>query len=607
MPSSALPALRPSDAGLLVAYLRPERARVLALTGVLVVAMLSPVAGPVLLGTAIDEALAGEPSGQLVVPAIAFLAITLGGDALQVVVAWWSVRLAWQVGNRLRLDLARHALGLDLEWHGRHSPGQVIERLDGDIEAIVKFSSTAVLHLFGNAVLLVGVLVVALLVDWRAGLLITASAAVAVAIMVRIRGLAVPAHDAEREVVGNIYGDLEERLGGLEDLRANGAGGYAVHRLHESSSRWWHAARRAALIGAGSYAGAAASFTIGSVLTLALGVWLTRSGEITIGALVALFRFSQMVREPVDRIAEQMKEMQKAAAGARRAARLLATAPALTDGPGTPLPAGPLAVDLDGVRLVYASGHVALDSLDLHLAPGAVLGVVGRTGSGKTSLGRLLTRLWDPAAGVVRLGGVDLRATTDAELRRRVAVVSQDVELLDASLRANLTLYGTRSATDADLTRALTDVGLGAWLAALPDGLDAPLDGRSLSAGEAQLLAFARVLLTDAGLVVLDEATSRLDPLTEARLRAATEQALAGRTAVVIAHRLATLDRVDEICVIDGGRIVEHGARDALGADARSRYARLYAAGTRTVAVATPPATPSVAGLAPLDDDELAS
>jgi ATP-binding cassette subfamily B protein len=572
-------AARATDAALLVGYLRPERARVAALTGVLVVAMLAPVAGPLLLGRAIDDALAGAPTSELLLPGVAFLAVTLGGDLLQVAIVWSSVRMAWRVGNRLRLDLARHALRLDLEWHGRHSPGVLIERLDGDIESIVKFSSTAVLQLLGNAILLVGVLVASCAVDWRAGTLISAVAVVAVLVMARLRAAGVPSYDAEQEVKAQLYGDIEERLGGLEDLRGNGAGDYAVHRLRRNSARWWSASRHAGLRGGSAFAAAAAAFSAGSVATLALGVTMHRNGQMSVGATLALFRYSQMVREPIERIGEQLTEMQKAIAGTRRAGRLLATVPAILDGPGTPLPAGPLAVDVDGARLVYATGHVALDGVDLHLAPATVLGVVGRTGSGKTSLGRLLCRLWDPVDGTVHLGGVDLREVTDEDLRRRVAVVSQDVELFDASLRDNLTLYDTRPAAEGELVAALQAVGLGPWLAAHPAGLDTRLDPRGLSAGEAQLLAFARVLLADAGLVLLDEATSRLDPATEADLAAATARVLRGRTAVIIAHRLATLDRVDEVCVVADGRVVEHGRRADLAADPSSRFAALLAGG----------------------------
>jgi ATP-binding cassette, subfamily B, bacterial len=574
----------PADAGPtgagspLLAHLRAERRAVAALLGVLVVAMALPLAGPVLLGRVVDAALAGRPTGALLGVVAGFLAAALAADALQLLVTAWSVRLAWRVGNRVRLDLARHALALDLTWHGAHSPGLLIERIDGDVEALVRFSSAAVRHLLGNALLLVGTLVVAVAIEWRAGLLIAVVAGAATAVMRRLRQAAVPLHEAERQVQAELYGDLEERLGGLEDLRANGAAAYVEHRLQDASARWWRVARRAALVGDGAYALAAATFTLGSAAVLGLSIWLHRRGALTLGEVLALLRFSQLVRHPLEAAAEQLVELQRAVAGARRAARLLATTPLLRDGRGDALPDGPLAVELDGVTFAYPDdpGRPVLQDVQVRLAAGASLGVVGRTGSGKTSLGRLLLRFWDVDEGAIRLGGVDVRDTTQAALRHRVGVVTQEVQILRASLRDNLTLLGTVEAADAELRRALDEVGLGRWAAGLPDGLDTELAGDAeLSAGQAQLLAFARVLLTDPGLVVLDEATSRLDPATEALVTAATDRALRGRTVVVIAHRLETLDRVDEVLVLEGGRVVEHGRRDALLADPTSRFADL--------------------------------
>lgn len=585
---------------LLGRYLRPERRPLRALTAVLVVAMLLPVAGPVLIGRFVDDAAEGRNVSGLLAIAGAYLAVALAGDLLQLFITWRSVGLAWRIGNRLRTDLAAHALDHELAWHGERSPGLLIERIDGDIEAITTFTSTAVLQLAGNAILLAGVLVVSVAIDWRAGLLIAVCAAIAVALMARLRVASVPAHDAEREVQGRLYGDLEERLGGLEDLRANGAGHYAVHRLHQHSSQWWHAARRASFLGDGAYVAAAAAFGIGSAATLGLGVWLHRGGDLSVGSVLVLFRFSQLVREPLERIAEQLSEFQRALAGARRAAELLADRPTMVDGPRpgvapADLPAGPLAVDLDDAGLDYdlepggtvaapdatppAGDRPALAGVDLHLAPGTVLGVVGRTGSGKTTLGRLMARLWDATEGTVRVGGIDVRDLGRIDLRRRVAVVTQEVDLLRASVRDNLTLLGAIDADDATLRAVLDEVGLGPWSEELADGLDTEVAGTGgLSAGEAQLLAFARVLLVDPGLVVLDEASSRLDPATEARVTAAVARLLAGRTVVVIAHRLSTLERADEIMVVDAGRVVEHGPRAALAADSSSAYARLLAA-----------------------------
>ncbi len=576
---------------LLLGELRPERRAMTVLGVILVVAVGLPVGAQLLLGRFVDEAAAGATVGRLTTVALTFGALLLVADVLQLAVTALAVRLAWRVGNRLRVDLCRHALDLDLSWHGEHSAGEVIERVDGDIEAVTEFASAAVLQVVGNVAVLVAVGVVAMAVEWRAGLVLLATVGVALAVLVRMRALAVPAHDHEREVLSHLYGDLEERLGGLEDIRANGAGPWAVDRLHRGSARWWRAARRASLRGEGGYAATGITFALGTAGTLGVAAVLAARGQITLGTVLVLFRFVQMVQSPLERIGEQLSEFQKAVAGVRRAARLLGTPVGIVSGSRS-LPDGPLAVDLDAVELRYgprpaedesaADGgeRAALRDLELHLAPGATLGVVGRTGSGKTSLGRLLARFWDPTAGAVRVGGVDLRAADERSLRARVAVVTQEVEVLRASLRDNLTLFGALDADDARLRTAVADVGLDRWLAGLPDGLDTELDGTArLSGGEAQLLAFARVLLADPGLVVLDEATSRLDPATEVQVQAATRRLREGRTLVVIAHRLSTLDDLEQVAVVDDGRIVEHGRRADLAADPTSRFAALLAAG----------------------------
>ncbi len=588
----------PDGVRLLLAELRPERRAVGLVAVVLVVAVGLPVVAQLQLGRFVDAAADGATAGALTRIALVFGTLLLVANALQLFVTWLAVRLAWRVGNRLRVDLCRHALDLDLAWHGDHSAGEVIERVDGDVDAITRFTSTAVLQVVGNAAVLVAVAGTALWVEWRAGLVLLATVGAATAVLIRLRTAAVGHHDHERETLAHLYGDLEDRLGGLEDLRANGAGAWAVDRLHRHSARGWRAARQASLRSEGAYASTGITFAVGTAVTLGVAAWLTAQGRLTLGTVLVLFRFVQMVQQPLERIGEQLTEFQKAVAGLRRAARLLGTP--VTIAPGTAmLPAGPLAVDLDAVSLRYGTdgaGHLALDHVHLHLAAGRSLGVVGRTGSGKTSLGRMLARFWDPTEGTVRIGGVDLRDVDPRSLRARVAVVTQEVEVLRATVRDNLTLFGAVPADDSAITEALADVGLSAWLAGLPAGLGTELDGSDrLSGGEAQLLAFARVLLADPGLVLLDEATSRLDPATEARVAAATRRLREGRTLVIVAHRLATLDDVDEVCVVEDGRIVEHGPRATLSTDRTSRYAALRAA----QAAATSIAGASPAGSAP--------
>lgn len=568
----------PADSRLLFEYLRPERRPLSALLALLVVAMLLPLAGPLLIGAFVDAALDGESASQLAALGGLFLLATLTGDALQLVVTWFSVRLAWRVGNRLRVDLCRHALGLDLDWHGEHSAGQLIERIDGDIDAVTRFSSTAVLQLGGNMILVTGVLVISAVIDWRASLLIAITVALAVLVLVRMRRVAVPYYDEEREVQSHLYGDVEERLGGLEDIRANGAGPWAVQKLHQHSADWWRTARRAAARGDGGLTLAGGVFAAGSVAVLGLSAWQCRQGELSVGSVLALLRFSQMVSDPLWRVAEQLAEAQKAVAGTRRAARLLAEESALPDGHREDLPAGPPSVEFDDVSFGYGTGTDVLRGLTLTIPPGTALGVVGRTGSGKTTIGRLVARLWDAEQGTVSVGGIDVRHLTLGGLRSRIGIVTQEVEVFRASVRDNLTVFGTLPGADADVVDALDTVGLGDWFRSLEHGLDHHLEGDTeLSAGEGQLLAFARLLLADPGLIILDEASSRLDPDTEVRLIDATDRLLAGRTAIIIAHRLSTLDRVDEILVLDHGRLVEHGPREQLAADPDSRFHHLLA------------------------------
>ncbi|MEZ5282842.1 MAG: ABC transporter ATP-binding protein [Acidimicrobiales bacterium] len=570
---------RGAEADLLAETIRPERLGFLVVAVVLTAMLAIRLALPLMLARFVDLAIERADASSLVSLASLYVVLALVAQALLMVVTWRSVHLSWRAGNRLRKRLADHSAHLDMAWHSRHSPGLLIERIDGDVTAMVTFFTNVLVQVVGNAVLTVAMLVVAFSIDLRAGLVLTLTTVSGAYLLFRLRLAAVPAREAEREVNARLYGDLEERLGGLEDLRANGAGEYAVGRLMSHSAMSWRAARRASLLGDGAYAAAAITFGVGSAATLVVGFALERNGLVTVGQVVALYRYSELMRMPLELIAEQLKEFQKAFAGARRANQILNTRSALDDGPlgHDAVGEGAAEVRFDGVTFAYESSEdPVLRDLDLVIPAGTHLGVVGRSGSGKTTLGRLLLRLWETTRGSVSIAGIDVRRFERSALRRHVAVVTQDVDVLRASVRDNLTLLGSRPADDATLESILNRVGLDRWLAALPDGLDTKLDGPSgLSAGEAQLLAFARAFLTDPSVVLLDEASSRLDPETERHIAQATAELLAGRTAIVIAHRLDTLEHMDHIAVLSEGRLVEWGQRQALADDPTSTYSRL--------------------------------
>jgi ABC-type multidrug transport system fused ATPase/permease subunit len=283
--------------------------------------------------------------------------------------------------------------------------------------------------------------------------------------------------------------------------------------------------------------------------------------------------------QPLNNVSHQVEQLQLAIAGGRRVVALLGIQPHMVDGPGAPLPEGALAIELDAVRFGYGDDVDVLHDVSLRVDAGGVLGIVGRTGSGKSSIARLLVRLHDVRDGAVRVGDVDVRMLRRHDLRERVALVTQEVHVLRASVRDNLTLFDP-TIDDDRIIDALHRLGLGAWYDRLPDGLDTIVreGGAGMSAGESQLLSFGRAVLADPSVVVLDEASSRLDPATEVVLEAGVDALLAGRTGIVIAHRLATLERCDTICVLEHGRVVELGPREALARDPSSRFGALLRA-----------------------------
>ncbi len=565
----------PSHWQLLAELVRPRR-RALMLMGVaLAAASALPLAGPQLLRAFIDRAVDAAPLAVLLTIAGGYVVLGVAAQAAAVGTTYAATRMAWSATNTLRERAAAHALRLDLGFHGATSPGALVERIDGDATSITRLFTDVVLKVVGGALTLIGAVALVAREDWRVGLAMAAFTTAAIALVVRLRDRAVPQTVAERAAYADVIGLVAEQLDGGEDLRALGAGGFALDRHEQASARHSGAMAGAWLASARIWTTTTGAFALGGVGMLTAGWLLHRRGAMTIGTVFLLFQYVQILRRPIETIAEQLQEIQRSAAGAARIGRLLDERPAVDGGGGSRLPTGALAVTFERVGFAYPDdGRTVLDGVDLHVPAGTVVGLVGRTGSGKTTLARLALRLADPTGGRIRLGGVDLRDADPVDLRHRVAVVTQDVQLFDASVRDNLTLFG--GGDDAAMVDVVRRLGLGSWFDALPKGLDTVLgDGAALSGGQAQLLGIARAFLRDPGLVVLDEASSRVDPATAERVERALDRLLAGRTALVIAHRLRAIDRADAVVVLEAGRIVEAGPRAELVDDPASRFHRL--------------------------------
>lgn len=569
---------------LLSSYLRPQIASVVALAVLLFTGIGLQLVNPQIMRGFIDSARSGGHPEYLYQLALLFIGLSVIQQLVAIGATYFSENVGWTSTNYLRADLAEHCLGLDMTFHNTHTPGEMIERLDGDVTALSNFFSQFVIQVFGSAALMLGVLVLLFREDWRVGMALTVFAVLAMMVLLRLRNIAVPHWTASREAHANLFGFLEERLSGTEDIRSAGAKPYVLLRFYQLMRDVMQKQIRAGLMVNIMVNSGEMVFALGTASAFAVGAYVFETGAVSIGTVYLIFNYTMMLIWPMQRITQQLQNLQQAAAGIVRIQDLLRERPTILDGAGPQLPDGPLAVDFRHVTFSYDDDEPVLRDIDFHLEPGKVLGLLGRTGSGKTTITRLLFRLYEPREGTIEVGGVDLRLTRLPDLRRRVGMVTQNVQLFQASVRDNLTFFDP-SIPDEKLLGVIDELGLGPWFHALPQGLDTELEsgGGGLSTGEAQLVAFTRIFLHDPGLVILDEASSRLDPATEHLIERAVDRLLLGRTGIVIAHRLGTVQRADEIMILEEGRIQEHGERRALVADPQSRFSGLLRTGLEEV------------------------
>ena len=573
--------------GLLRRYLGPQLPFVLTLGVLLFLSLGLQLTLPQIVRYFIDEAQKGAAVGALAATAGSFIAIAVIQQLVQVFATYFSERVGWTATNNIREDLAAHALSLDMSYHNDRTPGEMIERVDGDPNELGTFFSLFIFEMLGSLLLLIGILVLLLREDWRAGLALTAFVSVGMLMLTSLRNIAVPYWKANRAASADSFGFLEERLSGTEDIRSNDAKPYVMRRFHELMRSWYDKALKAGIMSSVMFSTTMFMFGAGSAISLSLGAYLYFDDLITLGTVYLIFHYTQMLVMPINRFTQQLDSFQRASAAISRITELDAVRKTVLDPPAedqVELPVGePLSVQFDGVTFAYGEDPV-LSNVGLHLEPGRVLGLLGRTGSGKTTMTRLLFRLYDPTAGAVRVGGEDIRRMPVEHLRRHISMVTQDVRLFHGTVRDNLTFFD-ESILDERLVEVIDELLMRPWLDSLPDGLDTRLlsEGGGLSAGEAQLLAFARVFLKGSGVLILDEASSRLDRSTEQMIERAVDRLVRDRTVIVIAHHLATIRRCDEIAILENGRLVEHGERERLAADDSTRFHRLLQTGLEEV------------------------
>ena len=487
---------------LLTEYLAPHKGLVIVLAVVSILNIALKLVNPQIVRFFLDSAEQSAPLEKLTGAAALFMGIALLNQVIQVVVTYLGENIAWMATNALRADLALHCLKLDMSFHKRYKSGELIERLDGDVTQLANFFSQLVIQIGSNLLLILGVLTLLWVQDWRIGLFITLAIALGLVALDWLTKRTVPRWQAVREVEARLFGFVEEWLNGTEEIQTSGAKPFVMLRLIESLRARWKKTLSATRLHVLVAILPMNVFMLAYIAAHLVGNTLFRESLITIGALYVIFYYIDVLKGPVWEIRRQIEDLQRAAASINRITDLRSEQPTLLDGPGIPDLSGPLQVSFKNVTFQYEDDPDTdiLKEINFSLQPGTTLGLLGRTGSGKTTLTKLIVRLHDPIQGAIQIGPsnqvlYDLRQARKTELRKQIAMVTQDVQIFQATVRQNLTLFDD-TIPDERITAVIEQVGLGDWLHALPKGLDTTLEagGSGLSAGEGQLLAFGACL-----------------------------------------------------------------------------------------------------------------
>lgn len=568
---------------LLKKYLVKEKAGLALLFAVLILNVVVETAKPRLLGEFIDQVTSSVPLSGIYQLAILFLLLTVVKQGIGIVIAWLTQNIGWRATNGLRIDLTSHTMNLDMAFHKRFTPGQLVERVDGDINSLFGFFTTFITGIVMNVFMVIGVFIYFFLIDWRFAIIyMTATVLVYMYMIVMGKRIDITSEHL-REEESNLYGVVGEAITSVEDIRTLDARAHTMNRMNKVLKRLSKFFKLDWMFGFGAWAYDEAILWSAEFIVILLMAKMVLSGELSIGTAYLINRLGELILNPILSLREELMYMQKTDASIRRIQELLAIDRKLSQGSLTQT-AGAGGIELDHVSFAYEDNEKVIRDVSFRLERNKILGLLGRTGSGKTTLARLIVKLYDPSSGTILIDGSDSQLLSDKTLRTKIAYVTQDVQLFNSSVRDNLTIYDP-SIPDEKIMDTIDKIGIRDWFNKLPQGLDTKISTEApfLSTGELQLLTFIRVFLNEPEIVILDEATSRLDPITEKYLETALNTLLENRTAIIIAHRLKTVLRADEIMILEDGAILEAGNTAVLRNDPNSHFASLLQRGLEEV------------------------
>ena len=575
---------------LLGSLLRPYRTTVALLAIVVVVENVSRLSVPLLVQRGIDRAIPpiveGGSAHTLLVIVGALCAVVL----IQATSRMYFLRRSGRIGQKVLLELRRrvyrHFQRLDIAFHERYTSGRVVSRSTNDVEAIQDMLETGFDSLITAALTLVGTAILLVTLDVRLGLMCLAGFPILVALVWWFRAESAKTYRLVRESAALVIVQFVETMTGIKAVQAYRREPRNQEIFTDIADQYREINEKTFRLLAIFMPGVKLVGNITTGVVLLYGGYRVLHGQMTIGTLTAFLLYLRMFFEPMQEISQFFNTFQSASSALEKLAGVLAEQSAIKD-PQHPAELEKVrgGIAFDDVRFEYVPGRPVLPGLTLDVPAGQTVALVGTTGAGKTTIAKLIARFYDPTSGTVTLDGVDLRDITQSELRRHVVMVTQENFMFDGTVADNIR-FGRPDASDDEVAAAAVAVGADRFIAALPDGYDTDVAKRGgrLSAGQRQLVAFARAFLADPAVLILDEATSSLDIPSERMVQRALETVLSDRTALVIAHRLSTVRIADRVLVLEHGRIVEDGSPADLIARTDGRYAALHRAWVESLA-----------------------
>ena len=549
----------------LFTFAAPYKTRLLWLGLVTVLVTAASLSEPLIIGYAIDAGLVAGSLTVIYTMVALYVTVNLATWALSYVQTFG---MGW-VGQHMILDLRNalfgHLQSLSLQFYSEQKAGWIISRLTNDIENFNTLLNDGVQNLIKNGLTLVGVFIAIFFVDWRLALATLSILPIMVVGTAIFRMQSWKAYRAAREAVAEVVAHLQENVSGLRVVQAFTRESTSAARFAERNRAYRRANTQATVLSSIYFPGVELLGSVGLAVVLLYGGHRVIAGEMTVGEFVAFVGLLNMFFQPIQQLSQLYSDLQSTLASLEKVFAILDTESDRTDRP-TAKELDTLRGDVEFDRVSFAYGKdKVLEDVSFRIRPGETLAIVGETGAGKSTVIKLLSRFYDPTAGAVRVDGEDLRDVRGSSLRRHMGVVLQDTFLFTGTIKENIR-YGRPDATDEEIVAAARTVGADDFIRRFPEGYETQVRERGgrLSVGERQLVAFARALLADPKLLVLDEATSSVDLTTEARIEEALDKLLAGRTSIVIAHRLSTVRRADRVLVMCEGRVLEEGTHDEL-------------------------------------------